>query len=107
MAKSTSPLTARPRPMAARMPGESADVVGVVGVSVALAKALDQRPAAASTAARSPADGGELPPDAWDIRAFTMASVADALCSVLNGLDRIDLDLFEPVFPIWLKQVMR
>ena len=64
MAKSTSPLTARPRPMAARMPGESAEVVGVFGSTVAEAKALDQRPAAASTAARSPADGGELAPEA-------------------------------------------
>ena len=65
MAKSTSPRTASPRPMAARIPGVSAVVVAVVGSTVALAKALDQRPAAASTAARSPADGGADDPEAF------------------------------------------
>ena len=68
--------------MAARMPGERAEVDGF---TVALAKALDHNPAAASTAARSPADGAALEPPAWAMSAVTMASVADALFSVWNG----------------------
>ena len=61
----------------------SAEVEKVAGSTVAEAKALDQRPAAASTAPRASTDGGTLEPPAWDIKASTMASVAESRRSSL------------------------
>ena len=59
----------------------SARVAGVEGSTVADANARDQRPAAASTAARPSTTGGTLEPEAWATRAATTASVADSRCS--------------------------
>ena len=69
--------------MAARTDGVRGLVAGVRGSTVADANALDHSPAAASTAPRASTEGGTLEPDAWDMSADTMASVADSRCSTL------------------------
>ena len=71
--------------MAASTEGVRASVAGVRGSTVAEANARDHKPAAASTAPRASTDGAVLLALAWDIRASTTRSVAEA--RLLDGAE--------------------